>query len=260
MPFKYCNVGNANVYREGKFRSEIDTQVVLWEKLEILREETQFSEVRCEDGYTGWVNNRQMVEAAEPAAEMNLLTFGSPVYELPNSHASVIRDVVSGCFVPVAEKRDGWLQIHLPDGKSGFVPESTVDQNGMRSARDIMLHKARFFSGVPYFWGGKTNKGMDCSGYMQLLHKFAGKTIRRDSPMQFEDARPVSEKAVGGQPGDLLFFAEYGTRITHVGLKLSDSEFIHARGMVRINTIEPDGSEYDEELMRSFVAIKTFMD
>ena len=78
--------------------------------------------------------------------------------------------------------------------------------------------------------------------------------------MQFEDAQMVSDNFLDGTPGDLLFFAEYGERITHVALKLSEKEIIHARGRVRINSLDKDSELFDSKLIDTFVAVKTFFD
>ena len=81
----------------------------------------------------------------------------------------------------------------------------------------------------------------------------------RASSMQFDDAKSVSENILDGRAGDLLFFAENGKTISHVALKLENSEIIHARGMVRINGLQKNHEHFDESLINTFVAVKTFL-
>ena len=86
-----------------------------------------------------------------------------------------------------------------------------------------------------------------------------GINIRRDSVMQYEDAKTVSKNILDGKPGDLLFFAEDRDTITHVAVKLENDKIIHARGMVKINSLEKGNQLYDGALMRDFVEVKTFL-
>ncbi|KAA3611144.1 MAG: peptidoglycan endopeptidase [Calditrichaeota bacterium] len=259
MEIVYVNVDSANLYREANYRSAIDSQVVLWEKLERIEKEKQFSYVHCEDGYKGWVSNHQICKHDMPIETMKTVTKNhSYIFEKANVLSQVIREVCAGSSIPLEQIKNDMVKTFLPDGKEGWVRQDSLNEiNGDNRSNLIMLSKR--FLGVPYFWGGKSAKGLDCSGYVQLLHKLVGISIRRDSPMQFEDAVLVSENPLDGQVGDLLFFAEEGNRITHVAVKLSDSEIIHARGMVRINSLIPGGKDFDKSLLDDFVAVKTFL-
>lgn len=257
MQTVYVNVDCANIYKEGKYRSAVESQAVLWEELQIIGQESQFSQVICEDGYEGWISNQQIsVSSMKDDTEMISCNH---VYVLkePSEDAAVIREAGAGCRVPVLSRQNEWYKIYLPDGEEGWIKKSAFNTIS-GAAREILLKLAPRFIGVPYFWGGKTAKALDCSGYNQLLHKMVGIKIRRDSPMQFEDARPVSENFLDGRPGDLLFFAENGSRITHVAVKLNEKEVIHARGRIRINSLDRNSSNFDALLINTFVAVRTF--
>lgn len=259
MTFVYCNVAYANLYLQASFRSAIDSQALLWEKLELLEKDVQFSRVICEDGYEGWLSNHQINETTINESLFQMITRNQcNIYDQDDVNSTVIREAVAGCRVPVVNRTDQWSQVILPDNKTGWIENNVFNQiSGDRRKNLITL--SRRFLGVPYFWGGKSAKGLDCSGYVQLLHKMVGINIRRDSPMQFEDAVLVSENPLDGNPGDLLFFAEKGERITHVGVKLEDQKLIHARGMIRINSLEKGKADFDKTLIDHFVAVKSFL-
>jgi len=60
------------------------------------------------------------------------------------------------------------------------------------------------------------------------------------------------------EPGDLLFFGQKATqstaeKVSHVGLYLGDSEFIHASGKVKINSLDKNRFNYTEAYTLSFV-------
>lgn len=257
MSAVYVNVDCANIYAEGNYRSAIVTQAVLWEKLKVLTAGKQFSEVVCEDGYQGWISNHQ-INVAGFLYDLKMVTaVFKNIYEKDSEKAEVVRTAGAGCYLPSLTEKEKWCETILPDGRKGWI-ESSIFKINENDPADVITSLSRTFLGIPYFWGGKTSRGLDCSGFVQLLHKIAGIKIRRDSPMQFEDARAVGEDILSGNPGDLLFFSENGSRITHVALKLKNNEIIHARGMVKINSLEKDSLLYDTSLIKDFVAVKTF--
>ena len=257
MQTAYVNVDCANIYEENNFRSAIDTQAVLWEKLKVCTKDSQFSFVVCEDGYKGWINNHQFCSASIDSETKIITSNHVYIFYEPDENALIIRESMVGYSVPVLEKTNNWFKVYMPDGQNGWIKESAFTKIS-GNPKEIVTTLANRFLGVPYFWGGKTPKGLDCSGFIQLLFKLAGIKIRRDSPMQFEDAQLVSENFLDGNPGDLLFFAENGDRITHVGLKLNRNEIIHTRGMVRKNSLDKNSEHFDEFLFNTFVAVKTF--
>lgn len=255
----FVNVETANLYQEPRFKSAIDSQLLLWEKLIVLEEETQFTKVKGPDGYEGWVNKKQLVTNAPSFKTYKMVhALHSPIYNSPNLLSTQVRAVAAGSVLPILEQVNEWSQTVMPDGQKGWLPNRCFKPFA-GSKKEVILGYAKQFLGAPYFWGGKSVHGIDCSGFTQIVHSLAGISIRRDSPMQFEDGTHVSDDITGGTPGDLLFFAENGTRITHVGILLEKNVMIHARGLIRLNSLTPEGIDFDASLAETFVGIKTFI-
>jgi cell wall-associated NlpC family hydrolase len=106
--------------------------------------------------------------------------------------------------------------------------------------------------GMPYVWGGETDRagswygyqahgGYDCSGLVWRVFKMtgnpAGAAIRGRTAAQMAGEIPRSARLrlADVQPGDLLFFGSAGFRspatergITHVGIALSADWMLHA--------------------------------
>lgn len=61
---------------------------------------------------------------------------------------------------------------------------------------------------------------------MEIYRTVTGARLPHNAALQAKFGFPVDRQAVG--PGDLLFFTEPGKGITHVGLALGGSQFIHA--------------------------------
>jgi len=99
------------------------------------------------------------------------------------------------------------------------------------------------FIGIPYRWGGTSEKGMDCSGLAKHVYsRFLDVNLPHNSAAQSqvgvleEIAFPEDEL----ETGDLLFFGPGKKRVNHVGIYLSEGKFIHAsrRSGVRISCLD----------------------
>ena len=100
--------------------------------------------------------------------------------------------------------------------------------------------QAYLFLNAPYLWGGKTNFGIDCSGFTQMVYKLNGYKLLRDASLQATQGDPLSfiEES---EPGDLAFFDNEEGAITHVGIIMKDNYIIHAHGKVRVDRIDHTG-------------------
>jgi cell wall-associated NlpC family hydrolase len=82
--------------------------------------------------------------------------------------------------------------------------------------------------GTPYRYGGNTQRGVDCSGFVfQAYQQVFNKKIPRSARSQYMSGNKIQDHR--RQPGDLLFFRGIsGPGIDHVGIYLGDGRFAHA--------------------------------
>lgn len=145
-----------------------------------------------------------------------------------------------GSTLPFYE--NGFLRLGSEEAQfkgNTLVPPTSLDIKKL-------IENAYQWLDIPYLWGGKSCKGIDCSGFVQVLHKVSGYNLPRDSYQQAEIGIPVTLDEV--QEGDLAFFVKEG-RIFHVGILLGNGKIIHATGFtgtVRIDTFDEKGI-YNEE-------------
>ena len=79
--------------------------------------------------------------------------------------------------------------------------------------------------GIPYRWGGTTRRGIDCSAFVQqYVRQNLGIELPRTTAGQRYEGVSINKADL--LPGDLVFFRRRGIR--HVGVYLSEGEFIHA--------------------------------
>jgi lipoprotein Spr len=82
--------------------------------------------------------------------------------------------------------------------------------------------------GKPYRYGGTTEKGIDCSAFVQRLYKDVyNSIIPRTCSRQYKFINLVLDSVL--EIGDLLFFnSKVSPSGWHVGVYLGNGEFIHA--------------------------------
>ena len=151
----------------------------------------------------------------------------------PSTDSAILAVFKFGTAIDVIEKQGDWTKVSL-DGTIGFVVSEYVDLNmGTRPANtqsrgQTIVAFSKQFLGTPYVWGGASlTKGVDCSGFVYSVMKNFGVLLSRSSASQFNDGRSINKNEL--QIGDLVFFDTDGNgRISHVGIFIGGSEFIHS--------------------------------
>jgi len=151
------------------------------------------------------------------------------------------------------------INVMTVDGKTIKVPTYKVKKRSSRKSKkpyrskyhklssrysvhastggNAIVKTAFRYMGVPYVFGGSTPRGFDCSGFVQYVYRRNGVKIPRMAHHQFYAGTPISKKQL--RPGDLVFFETYTRGISHVGIYIGNSNFIHASsvGYVRVSSL-----------------------
>ena len=117
---------------------------------------------------------------------------------------------------------------------------STITGNAadvVRSALDVL--------GTPYVWGGTAANGFDCSGLVQWAYAQHGIQLPRISRDQARSGSEVTPMIEALRPGDvLLFAAQPGGGVTHVGMYVGEQTFIHsANDGVKLSRLEAQDAD-----------------
>lgn len=103
----------------------------------------------------------------------------------------------------------------------GYLPMGALIEVG--AEHDDPASVAEQLIGSPYVWGGRTAKGIDCSGLVQLAWSAAGIQLPRDSDLQLASLGSDKDVAVADLArGDLVFFPG------HVGIMADHNTIVHA--------------------------------
>ncbi|MCM3756382.1 NlpC/P60 family protein [Sporosarcina aquimarina] len=90
-----------------------------------------------------------------------------------------------------------------------------------------LVNTAKNYIGTPYRYGGTSlTSGIDCSAYTQLVYKKSGSSLPRTTGQQYKQGKAVSKSNL--TTGDLVFFNTSGRGVSHVGIYIGSSKFIHA--------------------------------
>lgn len=165
------------------------------------------------DSYVGYVSAAGLGPAQ--GAGQPVTALWSQVYAQPVARSRVLGELPFLAEVRVKGTTGEFFR--LRDG--GYVPRPHLAP----FAGDIVAQAERFI-GVPYLWAGRSIRGIDCSGLVQLALIAGGRKSPRDSDMQAAlVGTPVAEVAPLVR-GDLLFWRG------HVGIMRDPETLLHASG------------------------------
>jgi hypothetical protein len=122
-----------------------------------------------------------------------------------------------------------WASAAAAAGLTGTSGTTTSGGGGTASEAAVVA-EAQKYLGVPYLLGGTDpTKGLDCSGFTQLVYKNLGVDLPRTSSQQATSGQPVASLAEA-RPGDLVFFDNSSGRagIDHVGVYIGNGKMIAA--------------------------------
>jgi cell wall-associated NlpC family hydrolase len=259
LPRMHVATNLTGLYEKPTFGMPLSSELCYGTEVDILDEEGRWVFTRQRDGYLGWAYKGYLSEG--PASETTHLVL-APSCELraqPDAESEIVTRLVSGTGVCVEETNGVWARVVA--NKAGWMPRSLLRAisaipKSTDEKRYTILEDARRMTGVPYLWGGTSGNGIDCSGFVRLLHKWVGVEIPRDADMQHATASPVEPPF---EVGDLLFFREGGSQrtVTHVGISLGGWTMIHASR--RNNGVYVDNVQERESLKESFVSAGSFL-
>jgi cell wall-associated NlpC family hydrolase len=239
------------------------TQALLGEPAIVLEERAGWARVQLPD-YEGWVAAAHLAPAppADTAEVLAITALAAPLYAAPTG-AAPLDEVYLGTVLPLLGGAGPRWQVALPGGRVAWVDRAAG--TGAPQARPFpprpaaeAVAVARRFLGCPYRWGGRTCRGIDCSGLVQLAYRVNGYPLPRDADQQWAAlSTAVPQAAVA--PGDLLFFARDGA-IVHVALALGGDTFLHALGApprgVCVESLDPAAPSYNARLAALYLGAR----
>ncbi|MGP1433165.1 MAG: C40 family peptidase [Catonella sp.] len=228
------NTETLNVRFEDSTDSRIATQIPMGEKLLVLQKKGDWYEVSVNDDgeekLTGWVaaefvnvkiqwkhaitiKEEKAEEERKAAAEAALAAQQQALAAEQARQQTSYTNNRTNNTVQTVEKQK--------------APEKVYTSEGGTAKGQNIANFALNFVGNPYVWGGTSlTRGTDCSGFVMSVYANFGIGLNRTSRAQVSNGYAVGMNEL--QPGDLVFYAANGRRISHVALYIGGGKVVHA--------------------------------
>ena len=236
----------ADMHSASSGTADVVSQGILGTTVRILSEEAnalgeKWFRIETPDAYTGWTDGealRILGEGSKPYASegrvFEVTSLFANVYATESvSERKPLTVAVIGARLEAGECGERWCRIVLPCGTPAWIHQADGEIREAASPRkklspDESAALARRFLGLPYLWGGRSSFGFDCSGFVQTVYHLSGFELPRDSGLQMAAGGLVEVPAGAERTRDLVFFGKKDGPVTHVGMMIGPTEFIHA--------------------------------
>lgn len=207
----------------------LDTQLLFGEPVRVFEEKAGWAWVQSEaDGYVGYLSNEALGAPVEQPTH-RLRALRSFLYPEANLKTPPIDCLSITSPVRVVNEKGGYSEI----AGGGWLYSKHLQPLGETSPDFVAT--ALEFLGTPYYWGGRSSIGLDCSTLVQLSLACAGMEVRRDS---YQQATTVGE-ALNGLPQDVeLQRGDLVYSPGHVAIMLDERHIVHANGFTMTVAIE----------------------
>jgi cell wall-associated NlpC family hydrolase len=120
------------------------------------------------------------------------------------------------------------INFTIPTNQEQSVKTTSSSYKTFKETVMNVLSKSLSYIGTPYKWGGSTESGFDCSGFVQFVYENSiGINLPRTAK-EMSEVGTIIKNFKDLMPGDLVFFNTRKFNFSHVGIYLGDNKFIHA--------------------------------
>ena len=207
----------ASIHKEPKPDAMQISQALFGEACDVFEKRDGWAWVKLKrDGYVGYVQEQNLGAPATPThfvSNISTILFASADIKSQPAQQLYLHSEVTVSHLQT---------VYACLATGGAVHASHLSALGQNES-DFVAVAERFLN-VPYYWGGKTDAGLDCSGLVQIALQAAGVEAPRDSDMQEQSLGVTVANQSDLKRGDLVFWPN------HVGIMQSATRIIHANG------------------------------
>ena len=209
-----------NLHKKPSIKSEVVTQMIYGDSFSISKKSKKWLKIKIkEDGYNGYIKNRQFSEFIKPTHKVNVLK--SKVFKFP--HRRKVSEISFGSKIKVLENKKNFFKF-----AKGWIKKNDLKPVGYKEKNPF--RKISIFKNTKYKWGGKSFRGIDCSALIQIFLNFNNKFCPRDAKDQVKFFKKnINLNKI--KKNDIIYWKG------HVALALSNKKLIHAYGPMKKTVI-----------------------
>ena len=269
-PWALVTISVACLRGEPRSGAELVSQAIMGTPVKVLECDGGMSRVQTPDGYIAYVTDSSLqflsddgFAAWKKARRVVVTANLSMAYEKPVENIdAAVSDLLLGNILEYKGETSGFVQVSLPDGRTGYVKKTDVKEFSEWAKQNFDMptieRSARRMMGTPYLWGGMSAKMADCSGFVRTAYFSNGIILQRDASQQALTGKKIDPKKwrTEAEPGDLIFIGTKSGKVTHVAMYIGNGKYIHSSGRVKINSMDKSASDFLDYNFLSMSRIK----
>lgn len=244
-----------------KWDCELADEVLFGMSIDVLRHERgDWYAIKTHYGYEAFLHASQFLpeelcdERWNQTEKKLVMKAYADVLAEPKVQGAFLQGIPRGGRIALLDKAcESYFQpVLLPNGVEGWIRKESLaplmeeySLEEEENLRDAFVETAKLYLGAQYRWGGKTARGLDCSGLCSISYMLNGVLIYRDAHLvEGFPLREIPKEQV--KKGDLLFFPG------HVAMYIEDGRYIHSasgRNGVAYNSLNPEHDDFNQELL-----------
>ena len=209
-----------NLYKKPSIKSEVVTQMLYGDSFSVSKKTQKWLKISIkEDNYKGYIRSNNFSNYIKPTHKVNILK--SKIYNHPNKKK--INELSFGSKIKITSSKKNYCKFF-----KGWISKNDIKPISFKQKDPFK--KITLFRNVKYKWGGKSFRGIDCSGLVQICLNFNNIFCPRDAKDQVKYfKRNINLRKI--KKNDILFWKG------HVAVALSKKRLIHAYGPLKKTVI-----------------------
>ena len=205
-PWALVTISVACLRGEPRSGAELVSQAIMGTPVKVLECDGGMSRVQTPDGYIAYVTDSSLqflsadgFAAWKKARRVVVTANLSMAYEKPEENIdAAVSDLLLGNILEYKGETAGFVQVSLPDGRTGYVKKTDVKEFSEWAEQNFDMptieRSARRMMGTPYLWGGMSAKMADCSGFVRTAYFSNGIILQRDASQQALTGKKIDPK------------------------------------------------------------------
>ena len=203
----------SNIYKKPSENSEVTSQILYGEKFSILSQNKNWIKIKTFfDNYIGYIKNEKYINNLKPTHKVSTLKTN-----IFNKNKKTKFFLTFASRISIIQENKKFVEFE----KNKWIKKTDIKKIDYIEKNYLKI--LRLFLNTRYVWGGKSYKGIDCSGILQLVFYYNNIFYPRDTKEQIRYSKKITRKKIF-QKGNIIYWKG------HVAICINSQKLIHAYG------------------------------